>query len=491
MLKRMLAAGLVVGLAAVVLASCGGNEAAAPASVGKAALYTFIGDTPASDVLSMRISVTSMTLTQQGTTNEVDLPVSGSASSARLDFASLRDFTTVLSVASMPEVTYDKITLNFSFPQIVLYDPTQSPPVRVVNAAMAKATAVVPIRPALAVVKDEVAALRLDFDLLRSIAIEVDTDGHVSGTLTPVMKAAPIVPVEGQGFGEFDGLVGFVRTVAPYPGTENFTGAFTLQLLAGDGPAISVNFTNSTQLFGVPALNQLETGRVVEVEAVIDEKGNFVAKTVEVGDRAVVDENKLAFLGYVTSVTKDQSGKLSQFSLYVREEQPDVSYQVPLDSVVIVHVSSTTTFQHSSRSTNFASLPFDGTAVTPGQELIVHGKYTTAQDMPTTVDANLIVLKLQTVQGNLASLVQVSPDGRTGAFWFAPSLTLLQSAPVMVMTNSETVFVGVLGLGDLTSQSFLLVKGLPFYQMQAGTINGVAVPAGTLVITARQVHQLQ
>jgi len=32
---------------------------------------------------------------------------------------------------------------------------------------------------------------------------------------------------------------------------------------------------------------------------------------------------------------------------------------------------------------------------------------------------------------------------------------------------------------------------LPFYEVQAQTISGVAVPAGTMVILAKQVHKLQ
>jgi hypothetical protein len=36
----------------------------------------------------------------------------------------------------------------------------------------------------------------------------------------------------------------------------------------------------------------------------------------------------------------------------------------------------------------------------------------------------------------------------------------------------------------------LVVKGLPFFEGEGQTINGVPVPAGTLVILAKQVHQL-
>jgi hypothetical protein len=510
MLKRTLA----VGLAAVIMASCGGNNTPSPRVLGKGALFTFIGDTPASDVLSLRTTVTGMTLKEQGTTNKVTVfPSSATTTSlVKLNFASLRDFATVLTLAGVPDVTYDEVTITFSVTQIVLYDPTNDPPIRVVTAEMSTAAPVIPIRPALTIVKDKVAALRLDFDILRSI--ELDADGQVSGKLTPILKASPVVSIEGQGFGEFDDLVGFVSTVMPYPTGQDFTGAFTMQLLSGTGPAITVNLTSATQLFdvyqeGVPELNKVETGRMVEVDAVVDEKGNLVAKTVEAEDRAVVEDNKLAFLGYVIAVTKDESGNLTQFSLYVREEEPDVSWQVPLDSVAVVNVAppctipppapttppSCTTFLFSSRPTNFANLPFDATAVAPGQELIVHGKYTTTTDQPTAVDANMIFLKLQTVQGTLASLVQVGSDGKTGAFWLTPSSSLFQSAPILVFTTNtpefQTAFVNVFGLAELTPQAILLVRGLPFYQTQAGTIDGVAVPAGTLVITARQIHQLQ
>jgi hypothetical protein len=476
---------LVVGLAALMLAGCR-NDTSPTTTPGSGTLYTFIGDTPpVSDLLSFRPTIRGLDLTRQDTTNKVTVY----SSSAQVDVASLRDFLTILNVASVPAASYDAVTVNLSGSWLVLYDPTQSPPVRGMGLAMSTASPVIPLGHALTIVKGKVTVLRLDFDLLRSI--QVDANGRPTGKLTPVMSASPVAVSEGEDPGEFDDLVGFVSAVSPYPVGETFTGALTMRLLAGKGPAVTVNFTGSTELFGVSALNQLETGRVVEVDAVMDEGGNLVAKTVEAEDRADLENNKSAFLGYVISVTRDASGNVAQFSFYVRDEEPSVSWDVPLDSVVVVNVPSTTTFQYSSRSANFAALPFDAAAVARGQELIVHGEYTKMSDAPTIIDANTVVLKLQTVQGNLSSLVQVESDDKTGAFRLSPAARLLQDAPIMVFTNHETVFVNVAGLAELTPNSILLVKGLPFYRRQAGTINGVAVPAGTLVITARQVRQFQ
>jgi len=109
---------------------------------------------------------------------------------------------------------------------------------------------------------------------------------------------------------------------------------------------------------------------------------------------------------------------------------------------------------------------------------------------PTTVAADKIDLPLQTAQGNFASSVQRGSDDKTGAFMLTTCATLLQGTPIMVVTNNQTSFVNVAGLAELAPLPTLLVKGLPFFQPMATTVNGVSVPAGTLVILAKQVHQL-
>jgi len=490
----MVGIGLALALAAALLSSCGGNTSETPTTPepGEGTLIVFIGDTPACDVLSLRLTVTDMGLTPQGGGSAITVFSSSSTTpfTIGVNFASLRDFATILHTASMPEGIYEAATIVFSLRKLALFDPTESPPVITSTPELTTLTPTFAIRPALTVVKDKVHVLRVDFDLFRSL--QLDSLGQVIGTVNPVMKGSPVSPVPSQGFGELDDLIGFVRSVSPAPtaGT-NFIGGFNLQLLAGTGPVVTVNLTNETQLFGVPGLNQLETGRFAEVHAFVDESGNLVARAVEVEERAVVEENKLAFLGYVISVDKDSSGNATQFDFYVREEEPDLSAGVPLDSIVQVNVSSSTAFQFSSRPTNFANLPFDATAIAPGQELIVHGTFSKPENEPTNVDASAIYLKLQTVQGSFSSLVQVGKDGKTGAFLLNPCASICQGAPILVLTNNETAFINVFGLGQLTPQPALLVRGLPFFEDQGGMFNGVPVPPGTLVMTARQVRQLE
>ncbi len=503
MLRRLLTASLALGLAAVLLSSCGGSEKPLPPPRAKGALLTFIGDAPFCDILSFRVSITGMTLTPQG--GGAAVSVLSSNALIKVNFSALKDFSTILNLAGVFEGTYDSATVTFSAPQIYVFDPTQSPPIRLIAGKFSTLKPKVNIQPAITVKKPNVSALRMDFDMSRSVVL--DAQGQVTGNVTPVISLTPVTASGSAGFGELDGVVGFVRSVTTSSTGQGFTGGFSLQTLSGTGPAIAVNLTNSTQFCGpqttsdapctsIP-LNELLTGSFVEVNGFVDQKGNFVANYVEVEDHEIVEQNQVGFIGYVTSTTKDSAGNVTQFDLYVREEDPDVSLSVFLDSISVVNVSSSTAFQFSSRATNFANLPFDATSISPGQELVVHGVFTKpspppppAPAPPATIAADKVYLKLQAVQGGFSSLVKVGADDKAGAFWLTPCFSLFQGAPILAITSSQTAFVNVSGLSALTPQSSLLVKGLVFYQPQGVTINGITVPAGTLVVISKQVHLL-
>ncbi len=499
MFKRMLAVALTLGATVGALTSCGSDTSTNPKpQPGKGTVFTFVGDAPVCDILSFRVPITGMTLTPMGGGSAVSVfpPPPAPPPSIKVNFAELRDFSTVLSFNNVPEGTYDQATLMLSLPQIVVFDPTKNPPTTTITPKLSTMAPKVSIQPSLTVIKDQVSALRVDFDLLHSV--QLDAQGQVTNNVTPVFNLSSVDGSGSEGFGEMDDLLGFVRSVSTFSNVQNFVGGFLLQLLAGTGsPAINVNLTSTTQVFGVSALNQLPTGSFVEVDGFVDAKGNLVANSVEVEDREMVEQNIVAFLGLVTALAKDSNGNLTQFNLYVRQEQPDTGFSVPLDATVVVNVSSSTTYQFSSRSTNFANLTFDATALAVGQEVVVHGKFTVppapkppAPPQPTTVAADKVYLKLQTHEGNFSSLVQAGSDNKTGAFWLVPCASLFHGAPFLVFTNGQTAFVNGSGLSALRPQPALLVKGLLFFELQGGTVNGIMVPPGTWVLLAKQVHQL-
>jgi len=243
------------------------------------------------------------------------------------------------------------------------------------------------------------------------------------------------------------------------------------------------------------------TDDFMEVDAYIDVDGNFVATSVEDEYTEQPWNNILALVGPVTSVSRDSSGNVTSFNLWARDVEPNDATVVTLETIPVVNVSSSTIYQYSSRSVNFANLPFGPSNITVGQEVVVHGQVTPptgssgsgAPTLPTTVAAAKVYDKLQSILGSFNTLVQAANDDKTGAFVFTPCSTLFQGVPTMVLTSNQTTFVNASGLSSLGghgSSPNLTVKGLPFFEQQAQTINGVPVPAGTLVILAKQVRQL-
>jgi len=497
--KRTLVLGLTVVLTAGALTSCGNSGSSTAPNPGQGTLYTFIGDQPACNAISFRITLTGLTLSRSGSTIETAV-LNPSSDSIRVNFGDLRDSVTFLGVGSAYENSYERANLRISAPTLVVYDPTLSPPVKIIPAKISNNAPTFSIMPPLTVTKGKVNAVQIDFDMLRSLGL--DSQGNLTPNVNPVLTATPLTATSTEPFIRLDDLVGFVRSVSPSSTTAGFTGGFLLQMLSSSlpqGPTANVNLTSETQMYGVSSLPDLQTDSFVEVNGYVDSNGNLVADDVEVEFQEDPLNNKVAMIGPIVSLLKDASGNLTGFNLWVRGIEPGgLALGGMEDNIVQVNLSSTTAYQYSSRRANFAGLSFGPTALAAGQEVIVHGPYTRtttpsgpATTTTTTVAAYKVYLKLQTLQGNFATLVQAGSDDKTGAFQLAPCCTLLQGAPVLVLTNYQTRFLNVTGLGALTAQPTLLIKGLPFYEPSGGAINGVTVPPGTLVVLAKQVHRLQ
>ncbi len=511
MLKRVLVAALVTSFGAAILVSCGSSTPKAP-SLGAGNLIALIGDTPVCNVGSLHFLISGLQLTLAGTTNNVAI-LNPNQASFKVNMASLRDSSTFLAVSSFTEGSYDQGFFQMSLGQMGVFDPTLVPPgPTLLTASLTHTKPTFTISPPLVVSKGQLSVVRFDMDMLRSI--QTDSSGQITKVINPVLTATPVALGTDGTYGELDDLIGFVRQVVPYSAGTSFVGNFSMQFLPGSlpqGPAVNVNLTSTTQLLGATAsLADLLTGSVVEVDGYIDKNGNLVATTVEVEGQEDPDQNRVALIGPILSITKDAGGNVTQFRQWVRDEQPDDTFSIPFDSEVVVNISTSTTapttYQYSSRTVNFTSpaLTFDSTALAVGQEVIVYGPFTPAPSGSggsITVAAEQVYLKMQTLQGSFNGLVEASPDDRTGAFQLAPCCSLLQGAPIYVLTTGaitspttnlpfHTRFLGVPGLNELTTQSSLLIKGLPFFEPNGGTINGVTVPPGTLVILAKQVHQL-
>ncbi len=485
--------------AVVVLAACGSGKTTKPLPPSQP-VVTFIGDSPLADVLGYRLTVSGLNYTtEDGTITSSPFLKSPPAAlpSVQVDLSNLRDAFTVLNFGQIPEGTYNKVTVSLSSVQVTTYNPANTPPVTITSPTLSTSDVVVPINPPLVIAKDSVGGVLLDFDIRSSVG--VDPSGQIASKMTPVIRATAITPNDTDGFGMMTDTLGFVTSVTPQPATATaqFTGSFVMQLFsnslgAAQVPSLNVNLTSTTNMFGVDQLNHLLTGTFTETNSYVDSKGNVVGSYIEFEGQSDVTNNNVALIGTVLSLTKDSSGNLTGFQFYVRHTEPSDIFVVPLDSVEDINLSSSTIYQFSERAVNFASLTFDHTALTPGQEVIVQGVVTksTTTGTPDTVAADSVYLKLQAHEGNFSTLVAAGSDDKTGAFWLAPGATLFAGQPILVITNSQTQFINLAGLSALSPTPTLVVRGLLFLDVAGGTANGITIPPNTLVLLSDVVHQI-
>jgi len=506
--KATLAKGFAAALIAAVLGGCGSNS---PQNIkpATASLITIIQDAPVCDAISASLTLTGLNFTPIGggfpagylTTTPAFAP------SIRVNLQLLRDFNTVLYIAPVNAGSYQQATMNVELAQIATYQPGQNPPVSLLTTTLTQPKPIINLNPPLVITAGQPNVLLLDFNAQQML--QTDATGQLTGTVNPVVNATQLTATNGNGFVELDDLSGFVRSTTPISasGTPLFTGSFLMQLLGpsvSGNPALTMNLTANTELIGFVDLPHLLPDSYVEVDASLDSQGNFVGNKVEfqavehpfagIGAEATPST---ALIGTVTAITTDQTGYPTQFNLWIRDAEPQDTANITLDSIFQVNLNSGTLFQISALGPNFANLSFGPQNLGVGQEIVVHGAYTkvpsstgTKSNLPVTVSPSAIFLKLQSIQGSLGSVVTAGSDGVTGAFVLNPCSTLQQQAPVYVLTNNQTNFVKVTGLGALTPQMNLLVKGMPYYEPQGGVFNGVTVPPGTLVVQAKQVHQL-
>lgn len=514
--KGKLTAGLLlVSVTALLTIGCGGSSSSSSttSSPGTGALYTFITDTPACNVLGFSVFPSEMDLHEVGqppTSLVTVWPTNISLTSPAIEMSTLRDTLGVANFTSIPAVTYDQITLRAVLNGAAIFDPTQNPPVSQYSPTLSTASVTINLQPPLTMTSGKVSALELDLNLPQTLG--VDSQGQLNGKINWVFTARTLSASGSNGFGELDDLHGIVRSVNPSITGSTFTSSFLLQTLpqtstssSGGGPALTVYLNNKTDLcFGdncntpVSEINQLTTGSYVEVNGYVDANGILVANTIQVEDREDVTKQLYGYIGPVLDVTKDGNGNVTQFDLLVQETQPSNQTAIPNYSAVKVNISSSTTFNPYLASTDLANLASSGnlalsdTTLAPGEQVIVNGVYSKPSGGTINVEANSIYPRLQSVQGTFSSLVGTpGSDNKTGAFQMIPCVGLLGNYPFIVVTDGQTKFINTSGLSTLSATSPLMVRGLLFFNFQNTTIQGTGtpVPAGTMVLLASQVHQ--
>jgi hypothetical protein len=515
--------GMVVFCA--MLVGCGSSTTPTPAPVAPGTspttgnLITIVHDVPVCNAITAAVVVEDMNFTnssssQGGTVTPYLNTTPSFAPEIRLNLTQLRDFDTILYTNPMKAGSYNQANLQFLIAQVTAFDPALTPPQLILPPSFTNSKPIIAINPPLVITAGQANVIEMDFDVQRML--ETDSAGNITGSVTPVVNITqlsaitPTGAVNPNGFGEIDDLWGFVRSISNTNTTSNsnYIGNFQLQVLSpsvADAPEIPINLTSTTNKAGFADLGHLLPNSYVEADVNIDSSGNFVGNTVEV--QAVENPYptqvgvtpSTALIGPIISIQQDAAGNPTQLNLWAQEEEPDDIGTIPNDTIFQVDLTNGPSYQASVLGPNFANLTFGAPNLVVGQQLVVHGAYTkpptttpgAPSTIPFTVEPSAIFLKLQSMQGTLNSMLQIGSDDHTGVFVFSPCCTLLQGVPIYVVTNGQTNYLNVTGLAGITSVTSLVVKGMPYYEPSAVTINGVNIPAGSMVMQAKQVHVLQ
>lgn len=481
---------LLLTVPILLLAGCGDSGTSSITGMftgGSGSVVILAGDLPQCDVSSFKVTITGITLTPQSGDTPVSVLSSGQA--VTVDWASLADLKTFLGRASVPVGTYSRATLTLSNPQLTTVDFSKSPPSpATIPATLSSLTVTIDIVPPLVVEADKTVGLSLDFNLLKSLG--TDAQGLLNGNVAPIFGASPVALATLTSSSEFENFRGLVQSFST-TASGSFSGSVVLQTAGTGGGLVTVNVNDATELIGVASLGELLLGTFAEIDAFVDANGNVVAKRITAEDQENASTQRAAFLGQVTSVTRLATGVVSDFTIVVREEFPDVNSDVPLSSSQVVTVLPNANFKIAVPEANHAQLAPDATTLGLGQDVVVHGQFQPGtQGVPPVVTTNSVYLRLQTVAGNFSSVISVGTDSKSGGFKFKPCSGAFQGQSISVVTASSTNFEGVSTLNELTTAPTLFVKGLVFFEPTLTSAAGVTLTPPSTVLVADTVHEL-
>ena len=502
--ERAFLRALVAGLATVLMLGCGSGTGVVTSTKPNpneltGALVTFGTDQPSCDVEAFMVTLQSAALVPQDGSG----PVSITAPTQPVDFASLVDFTNILTFGSVTTGTYNQLTLTLTSPVLTYLDTTASPPApktlpSCTTSVTSNCTSFsngtptdtlnLMFSPPLMITTGGTAGLVVDFDMRDSV--QTGTNGMITGVVDPQITVSPSV-ASGTTLGEADTLYGAVVTPTPACTTNSgFTGCFSLQTQGGVGQILTIQVNSSTDFEGdsVTDLSTLSAGTFVEVDAIVDTSGNIIAQEVDAEEQVVTTGQHAGFLGKVIGVTRDTSGNATAFNLLVGHEAWDMTSEVPLQSSLAVTLSDNTHYWTNWHHWNRKAFRFGPQTLGLAERVSVFG--TLQAGSPPTLTGEFVFLRQRSVLGTFTAPLASGSDNATGGFTMQPCGPLFGGKTITVLTFGDSRFRGVGGLSGLTPGPVINVAGLLFYEQTNGPGTPPTWTAPTWVMQAKTVHQL-
>lgn len=436
-MRRYIWLGSLLALIALTLTACGGGSSSStsdPPSNSQAQIFVTGEDAPLPSVISFYITINSITL--NNTSSQVNLLTTPTT----VDFGKLMGMRSLLGFNSVAPGTYTSATFTFSNPVIYYVNLAPAPTLASLNGTLTNSTVTVafPTGKPLTVGSNGLAGLHMDFDLHQSLA--VNSSNQITGSVNPVVDIMAVSASDELGqITEFTGTAISVNT-------SNNT--FTMQGPFGFQEVIDVNqqtlYNGSNSLATVP-------NSIVSVEGTVQDDGSLLASDVE-----VITTDKAFLSGRILAVNPGP-----QVTMFVGEQLPDMSPNLPIDSVYTVDLTNVTKYDVCFFNNWFSQLLFNSSSLVVGQRIFVGGTYSN-----NTFTPDMVSLRRQGVWGQLVENSVKINSGNSGSFQMQNDLLMSYAAggPFTVNTGNPTIFENINGLTGLqdAGAATLVVRGLVF-----------------------------
>ncbi len=440
-MKRVFLFTLLSVVFALLLTGCGGggSNPVTTAGAGNATIQT--GDAVNDQIAKFELTISSITLTGVSPTATTGNLLS---KSAEVEFTHQAATFEPLTLANVPQGTYNGATITITGAEIVVINGTTPTKVPVTLSSTTVTVSFSNI-----VVGSSPIFINFDLDLANSVTLNgnpitsatVNPKFNVTSTTTPPAGGEA---GEDNDNGEFE-IHGTVKSI----NAPNFT-------VTTNSTDITVATDANTQFKdGITQLSDLKVGDIVEVEGITKSEGTKLATKVE----REGDQNGEEIEGLISAL----DNPLTKITLIHQEDSSGTS-QSPV--TVDVSVNANTQYRVRTDKLNLGgSVPaFDSTHIGKGQRIEGDASNNTAPLL-----ASKIQLREQALLGTVAS----TPAPTTSTF----TLTLSPTSAFATLSGATSVVVTVPSGANLkvnpTAGATVRVRGLVFFN--AGTYSVIAV----------------
>jgi hypothetical protein len=442
-MKRVFLFTLLSVVFALLLTGCGGgnNTTTTTAGAGNATIQT--GDAVNDQIAKFELTISSITLTGVSPTATTGNLLS---KSAEVEFTHQAGTFEPLTLANVPQGTYNGATLTVSAPEVVVINgttPTKVP------ATLSSGTVTVTF--ANITVGSSPLFINFDLDLANSVTLNgsptitsatVNPKFNVTSTTTP---PAGNEGNEDDDNGEMEDVHGSVKSI----NAPNFT------ITTKSTDITFATDANTRFKDGITQLSDLKVGDIVEVDAETKSDGTHLATKVEREGGQQGEE--------VEGLVSALDNPLTKITIVHQEDSTGTSNS-PV--TVDIGVNSSTVYSVRTDKLNITAPAFDATHIGKGQRIEADAGSSTAP-----ITATKVKLREQALIGTVASTPAPTASGFT--------LNISSTSAFGTLSGATTVPVTIANGANLkitpTAGATVRVRGLVFFNAGAYSVIAVRV----------------